>query len=890
MSPCPSPETIQQFISGTLLLDEVQTISSHIHDCSKCEAIVIDHGEQFTLLMYRAAWIAAGQNGHRNNQLDREVNRAMAVWKASPEATGATMPEDLSFLGEPLEPNEIARLGQYRILKRLGSGGMGIVFLAEDTILKRMVALKVLRPEIMSDLGAKKRFLKEAQAAARLKSDHVVVVYQVGEQDGVPFLAMEFLEGESLEQRFQRKKIASIEEVLNIGTQITDGLSAAHRSGLVHRDIKPANLWIEQSPQSALRVKILDFGLVRVLQNDDSISQSGVVVGTPNYMSPEQASGEIVDQRTDLFSLGCVMYRLATGHGAFQGWCFQSSLRAVIFEDPKPPVEWRSDLPQELSDLILKLLSKEPENRPQSADDVLSVLHELSLSTVDDSRHMSLDNGWHGTITIPPSNAATVTRRVEPRSVNPFASIGLVRTIAAAIVLIGLIATYQLSLPTAKTYPVAGRVSATTDEVGSATISQVPERTDAATANEKDENAAVVGSVEQPEPFVLLRESASERCFGTLMAAVAAAQNGDLIEIRGNDTYSCDKISLSPIRLRIRAGEGFRPRLAHGRPDKPADGYLLAGAGHLVLEGLDLELFTVPGTTASEILSQWGSLYVAHCRFVVHGPATAIHSNVPNLVVRNSEFLITEDAWHGIQWYSSKNAPGSRVHVDGCIFYTPRVPTSGTTSAIRVFVTRELKPFSIEISNSTFLTMHSLSMVFLNVDEQTTLSAGQFVGINLRNNIFANHLSVMNHTTRGDAILRADRIVAQSPRIFRWQQAANLFSDNAAIISEAILGAALDPPTPELLRLSPFEKWMNIDDSTSVQDSVEFAGISGNEQDLDAIRPEQMRLRNSHDRFSGQSFGAATELVGPGQPYDAWTKSSDYKLWLAQTGYKSPAH
>src|SRR5436190_10999147 len=209
------------------------------------------------------------------------------------------------------------QLEHYRPLKVLGQGGMGTVYLAEDTRLRREVALKTLRPELAAKPQAKERFLREARLAAAIDHDHIVHIYHVGEDRGIPFLAMQLLKGTSLEDLLKRSPTLKIKQVLRIGMQIAEGLAAAHQRGMIHRDIKPGNIWIE--PTGGGRVKILDFGLARISEGEVGITQSGTVLGTPAYMSPEQARGEKVDPRCDLYSLGCVLYRMATGELPLKG-------------------------------------------------------------------------------------------------------------------------------------------------------------------------------------------------------------------------------------------------------------------------------------------------------------------------------------------------------------------------------------------------------------------------------------------------------------------------------------------------------------------------------------------------------------------------------------------
>ncbi len=283
--------------------------------------------------------------------------------------------EYTEFLSAPQAPDELGRLGPYRVLQVLGAGGMGVVFRAEDPQLQRPVALKAMLPGLGSSSTARQRFLREARAAAGIKHDHIVSIYQVGEDRGAPFLAMEFLEGEPLDARLKREGKLPMAEIVRIGREIAEGLEAAHERGLIHRDIKPANVWLEGKKA---RVKILDFGLARGGAEDAQLTQTGAIVGTPAYMAPEQAQGQSLDGRCDLFSLGCVLYRMATGRMPFKGNDTISTLLAVATETPPAPQELDASLPPALSALVMRLLEKKAVDRPPSAQAVVAELEAIA--------------------------------------------------------------------------------------------------------------------------------------------------------------------------------------------------------------------------------------------------------------------------------------------------------------------------------------------------------------------------------------------------------------------------------------------------------------------------------------------------------------------------------
>ena len=298
--------------------------------------------------------------------------------------TGSPPPKQLTdFLASPRTDDELGRLGPYRVLKVLGHGGMGVVFLAEDAKLKRKVALKAMLPSVAENENAAKRFVREAQAMAQVKHKHVATIHQVDEDRGVPYLAMEFLVGEPLDALLKRQPILPTADVLRIGREIAEGLAAAHKRGLIHRDIKPGNVWLESDEESGVAstpaptVKILDFGLARAGEGDSQLTQSGAIVGTPAYMAPEQARGAKVDARCDLFSLGVVLYRMATGQMPFKGTDAISTLMAIASDEPPPPQMLNPAIPAEVSDLILKLLAKDPSERFATALDVASAIEAI---------------------------------------------------------------------------------------------------------------------------------------------------------------------------------------------------------------------------------------------------------------------------------------------------------------------------------------------------------------------------------------------------------------------------------------------------------------------------------------------------------------------------------
>ena len=275
------------------------------------------------------------------------------------------------FLDPPLQPDEIGRLGNYRVLKVLGTGGMGVVLLAEDELLGRHVAVKVLKPDLARDDEYRRRFLREARLTARVEHPHVVPVYQTGSAGGVPFLVMPYLKGETLERRLARAPRLTATEAVRIARETAEGLGAAHAIGLVHRDVKPSNLWLDAASGA---VRVLDFGIA-CRPGDARLTGVGVVVGTPAYMAPEQATaGATVDERCDLFGLGVVLYEMLVGARPFAGTDTLTVLKSLATQEPRPIREVNPDVPPGVAEVVRRLLDKNPEQRFQSAGEVVAAL------------------------------------------------------------------------------------------------------------------------------------------------------------------------------------------------------------------------------------------------------------------------------------------------------------------------------------------------------------------------------------------------------------------------------------------------------------------------------------------------------------------------------------
>ena len=282
-------------------------------------------------------------------------------------------------------------ISHYEIIEKLGEGGMGVVYKARDTHLDRFVAIKVLPPEKVADAERKRRFVLEAKSASALNHPNIITIHDIASDNGLDFIAMEYVPGKALNQLITRKGLP-LAETLKYAVQIAEALATAHVAGIIHRDLKPGNVMVSGAPGRSGFVKVLDFGLAKLtekveisepeftgsIQNDKTpASEEGIIVGTVSYMSPEQAEGKKVDARSDIFSFGALLYEMVTGRRAFQGDSTLSTLSAVLREEPKPASQIVDGLPRELERIIARCLRKSPERRFQTMADLKVALEEL---------------------------------------------------------------------------------------------------------------------------------------------------------------------------------------------------------------------------------------------------------------------------------------------------------------------------------------------------------------------------------------------------------------------------------------------------------------------------------------------------------------------------------
>ena len=347
---------------------------AHIEKCESCQSR-LENNATIDL-----PWWGEAKESWLESELP--VARSTESFSSIAIEIASEMPEDsrvefetvmLSFLDAPSHPELLGRLGRYEVERVIGTGGMGIVLKAHDTELHRVVAIKILAAHLANSSSARKRFAREAQAAAAVLHPNVIPIYNVESDGKIPYLVMKCVSGQSLQAKVDRVGFLPLTDTLRIAKQTAAGLAAAHDQGLVHRDVKPANILLEENVD---RVVLSDFGLARAV-DDASLTRTGVVAGTPHYMSPEQARGDAIDTRSDQFSLGSVMTFMLTGRPPFRGSNAMGVLNRICNEKHRAIEQTNGDVPSEIIALVDKLLEKDPAKRFDSMHAVESEIERL---------------------------------------------------------------------------------------------------------------------------------------------------------------------------------------------------------------------------------------------------------------------------------------------------------------------------------------------------------------------------------------------------------------------------------------------------------------------------------------------------------------------------------
>jgi|GEM_PF-1232058 len=816
------------------------------------------------------------------------------AWRKSGESLGFLKPSD--------QPGSLGMLGHYEVQEVIGSGGMGIVLRAFDERLHRVVAIKVMAAPLATNVGARKRFRREARAAAAVCHDNIVTIHAVDESEDLPYLVMQCVAGLSLQQRLDRDGPLALHEILRIGMQTAAGLAAAHAQGLIHRDIKPANILLENGVE---RVKITDFGLARAAA-DASVSQTGIAAGTPQYMSPEQARGDALDCRTDLFSLGSVLYAMCTGRAPFRATHSMAVLKRVCEDSPSPIREANSDVPDWLIAAIDKLLAKNPADRYQSAAEVAELLGQR-LAQLQHSTPFPL-------ATPKPAPAQPAAPRwpmwavaalvlllfgvsmTEATGVTKFAPV-LMRIVTGEGTLLvevndpavkvtvegdgGLIIT-GAGLHEVHLKP--GKYQLKADKNGQ----RVPLTQELVTITRGNE-AVVRVRLEAPVAavppagtgaFVLLGgKEVRERKFETLAEALQFASDGDTIEVQGDGPFVTEPIKTTHA-LTIRAGEGFRPVVSLSPKGLLDHAPLLVSGSSLVLEGLEFQRLGPVRTQGDPWrfgLKAEKALRIANCRFLMKSTETCLETNTAVCELRNSEFLCPG-------WTSSFNSndlqPGQRLVVENCLF---------TAGCELVYLHRLPKPVHVRLARNTFR-VAPLWFYLQRENLDDVARDGNVMQVEASDNLFDGGFVVRFEQYQRSRILPVAEAEKTLVELVHWKGERNLFASGEPLVRLVEQTGDQKPANP-VRTLEAWRAFWGTQEVDSVEGRVKYHGgdlLARSESAPEQLTPQDWRLRSDSAGYragkDGKDLGADVDLVGPGEAYERWKKLPDYQTWLKDTG------
>jgi serine/threonine protein kinase len=917
---------LREHLEGALPAAEEAAVIAHLDTCAACQQMLEGLAAGSPGLLGTARQVGqeppAPESALRD-VLDELKEEAGGSRTAAEPADRAELA--LDFLSPADKPGQMGRLGHYEVLEVIGRGGMGVVLKAFDEKLRRIVAIKVMAPQVATSATARKRFVREAQAAAAVRNEHVIAIYAVEEASPVPYLVMEYVCGVSLQERLDRSGPLALREILRIGIQTAAGLSAAHAHGLVHRDIKPANILLENGVE---RVKLTDFGLARAV-DDVSLTQSGVVAGTPQYMAPEQASGGVVDHRADLFSLGSVLYALCTGRAPFRASATMAVLKRVCEDTPRPIQDINPDIPDWLVQIIGKLHAKAPGDRYQSAAELAEVLRG-HLAQLQQPAVAPLPG--------PPSPLPLSSQGRGNKG-------GGRRRWAAAAVLLVLLGGLGLSEATGVTKLTAyvatvlriktpegtlvvevndPEVKVTIEGDGGLVITgagpqevrlrpgsyQVqaskdgkPIRLDRelVTISRGDKQVVRVrleGEAPPPAkapaaaelgPFVVLGgEAIPERRYETLAEAALGASDGDTIEVHGNGPFVTPPINLGKTALRIRAGAGFRPIIRLSPEGLETDDPLIETSAPLVLEGLELQRVGQKPRkkylrTPNIVISDGAPFWVANCRFIMTPLPNAslwclygVYSQT--CVVRNCEFIS-----QGLGFYWNMPWRG-QCSIENCLHLGVNLVGGDTC-------TREVEKVSINLARNTVV-RPTWQVAWLGVrTSQKVPPAGvgnQPLRVKASANVF-DAFAVLGFAEQTEKQLRGVEAEALLLRLLEWCEERNLYAPGTSTVSWNH-----EPHGPK--NLPEWNRFWRQGDTGSVEGRVRYQGgnlIARSAIAPEKITPEDFRLRPDsagyRARKDGKDLGADVDLVGPGRAYERWKKTPGYQQWLKETVKVVPA-
>ncbi|MEM6468394.1 MAG: protein kinase [Planctomycetota bacterium] len=714
---CPTPLQLKQLLEDQLSEDVAARLTEQIAGCKLCQ-------EKLQSVVASQRLIdrlgALRDDSPDSGELDRAVIALKSLLPSPIDRSGD--PVDASKSGDANVDREFLEQDGYAILELIGMGGMGVVYKAWEKSLDRVVALKVLSPALANDPMARERFLREAKSAAAIVDEHVVTIHAVSGRLPHPYLVMEFVEGDSLQQMLDERDSISLEEVVRIGRQLAHGLQAAHSKGVIHRDIKPANILMHQESG---KVQLTDFGLAHLF-GDSRLTKSGVVIGTPGYFAPETIeSGDTTDHRADLFSLGAVLYALCTGNSPFHSGSLLQSLRRLSTEKPAPLTDVNSTIPAWLSKIVLRLLEIAPDDRFNSAAEVSEALSDgVSHQTSSDSVRWEIAGASSSVSTASPRDVPTIKVPSEPRRSRRSRSYR--PTLILSVVILALTGGWIF--------------------IHNATISRSPVETSVS----EDIETGRIEPFESESPFWIVNEDSAEIAkYSSFEEAIKNALPKSRIEIHRTGpipTRPCvlgDSEGSSSGQLDLVAGMDHRPILVFEPPAKGDVESMVEITKRVVIEGIELRL--LPESLVQDFtllaLKSGGELGLRNCTLVVEAEGIAVYSEA---VVRLENSDVVTPGGFGMRLEPGENA---MTELRNCWF-------TGST-AVSILSSRST---DVVVQDCTIVCNHLFQV------EESTSSQISPVGITVTRSILMS----------SDGILNARVNLKQ--RGFRWIGSQNVFA------------------------------------------------------------------------------------------------------------------
>jgi serine/threonine protein kinase len=797
------------------------------------------------------------------------------------------------------DPDSLGRLGQYEIAELIGRGGMGVVYRGHDPKLGRDVAIKFLKPRVAIDGSLVERFAREARAGASIVHHNVVTVHAIDEADGVPYIVMEYVAGESLKKRLRRRGPMPLDQVARIGARIADGLAAAHERRVTHRDIKPANILLLNGTDE---VRITDFGLARA-EGSDRLTRTGVVLGTPRYMSPEQARGDTVDHRSDLFSLGSVLYTMCVGRAPFIGRQQADVVMAVATANMVPIESIDPSLPDWLTTLIRRLHSLNPDDRPQSAEHVAAILRR-PLGEFDQT-DIGTDDGWCDGTVIPTGAAAPAFERlaeetlIESQISRPgqHASVTEVPVICETVIresrladsmaaditrrnrrrwLLGCGAILLIGslIPAVSSY-LEDDVSGGSAGVVSDPNNAGPDRGPAA----DDENPLPPLDVLIPE--LQFHIPATDRWYETLQAAIDAAPERGVIEIATTGRVLTPTLHIRRSVI-IRPAPQHRPVIVFDSPPHDAHGQTLfqVTGGTLVLEGLGLEVI-IRGQAASfrtrhsAVRLENGRLLMVHCRVRMPpgdlSQVAVLGEQSRSIDIRHCEFF----SGTGIGWGCP---PDARLHIESSVL------VGRTGLSLRHAATQNTR---VKLIRSTFVNEELIKLLvtpaaFRVARQNGTQGSPLSISVQAEDSLIDCReallmiRALLSKNRPADAPVLRSKDLSSLPifKLLDWQGHDNIYDMNRSYVALSANGGI------QARAVESFEDWNQL---WRTRDQTSRSGRIGFGQNAETFTPALVRVASARQlkiaRFENgnailpfASPGAVINRLGP-EDYATWRDS-----------------